>query len=57
MKGARRCRDPTEGLWTVVLDHAHSGHAHERCDASKSVKSAAERCGAGTEDRGVGNSV
>ena len=28
----------------VVLVHPHSGHAHERCDASKSVKSVAERC-------------
>ena len=30
-------------LQPVVLDHPHSGQAHERCGASKSVKSVAER--------------
>jgi len=41
----------------VVLVHPRSGHAHERCDASKSVKSVTERCRSWNSRSKVGDSV
>ena len=43
-RGQASCAGAVElPLQPVVLDHPHSGQAHERCGASKSVKSVAER--------------